>query len=114
MNGNAEEGLGEYKGLQVLPSERWVPFRRWNQALCEHFLSGRYQGRPIYLDLDDRAFESIRAQAFPEVTNAPSHLITSVRATLSTAIQTSNIFAAHVANCSGWQKSHYAGFPPFV
>src|SRR6266702_3850970 len=111
---NSHESLGEYGGLQALTSESWKPYRRWNQALCEHFFSDQFQGRPIYLDLDDRTLQAMQSSPFPEIRQAQAHLITSVRATLDTSTQTSNPFGIHIANCSSWQKSKYSGFPPFV
>ena len=110
---SSQSALVEFVGLASLPDE-WRFYRDWNQALRKHFFAGRFQGRPVYLDLDERNIELVRASVLPDVVDAQSHLINAVRATLITSGVNVNPFRAHVKNGVDWQQAHYQGEPPFV
>lgn len=111
---DSDEPLREWIGFQALAIDPWGSYKRWNQALCEHFFSGHSQGRPIYMDLDHRALQAVQALVFPGIKQPQTHLVTSVRATLNTSSQKANPFQVHITNCHGWQTSQYSGYPPFA
>lgn len=44
-----------------LPVLSWSAYDVWNSALCEVFFSGRWAGRPVYLDLEGPVLERLGA-----------------------------------------------------
>jgi hypothetical protein len=98
-----------------MPSlSEWVTYTRWNAALAAEFFSGRYGGRPVYIDLESDALNRIaRAIGLEHDGDIEERLISAVVPTLGLADRAS-LFGAHVRRLRTWRTGERDLPPPIV
>jgi hypothetical protein len=42
----------QFIGLENIKDDDWEEYKKWNLAICNYYYSGRFENRPVYLDLD--------------------------------------------------------------
>jgi len=86
----------------------WQAYDRWNAAIAEEFFSGRYGGRPVYLDLEDDVLARLAKSAAEDPGSPRDALVAAVRPTLFTR-NPSVLFKAHLTRLDAWDL---VGPPP--
>ena len=106
---------GEFSGLVKSAPKRWQNYRLWNHALCEHFFTGRFSDRPVYLDLDSDVLSRIARETFDSGVS-PEHLLRqAVVETLDTdRYAPDGVLSTHLGFAEAWRRSRVESFPPFI
>lgn len=87
-------------------------YDRWNSAIADEFFSGRYGGRPVYLDLEDDALERIKAAAGGQ--GDPSEgLVAAVKPSIRLHGRGA-LFGVHAARLRGWRAGDMGTPPPVI
>lgn len=96
----------------------WERYDLWNGAIYEHFFTGRWQGRPVYLDLDDHALEQLGGLLSdgesPDVETLEAEFAAAVVATLLVSEEGAGTFTAHAERLRKWRGSKAENIPPFL
>jgi hypothetical protein len=92
----------------------WTTYTRWNAAIVAEFFSGRYGGRPVYIDLEDDSLARIGEAVELEGSIDPQQgLIAAVAPTLGLGAGES-LFGKHVGRLRTWRRNEQSGAPPIV
>ena len=92
----------------------WTTYTRWNAAIVAEFFSGRYGGRPVYIDLEDDSLARIsEALELDESVDPQQGLIAAVAPTLGWGAGES-LFGKHVGRLRTWRRSEEPSPPPIV
>ncbi|MFO0734015.1 MAG: hypothetical protein U0361_24245, partial [Nitrospiraceae bacterium] len=104
------EGLVASSGMQDKESQG-NELERANEALARAFFSGRFQGRPVFLTLDNRARSEVANELGLDVDEAEAHCCDAVGRYLDAG---KNPYRDIIATAREWEKAGHPGFPPFV
>src|SRR4051794_13877151 len=99
--------------MTVAGTADWSAYDRWNRAIADEFFTGRYGGRPVYLDMEDDALARIAAAAESPGEEPRAEFIEVVRPTLY-LLPRFSIFRAHRRRLSVWRHRRKEGPPPVV
>lgn len=92
----------------------WPAYIAWNDALAGHYFSGRYEGVPVYLDLDPNVLSAIGKHLCSPGQEPAKTFVAVVRSTLNFAPHGPTTFARHNAAVRAWRHSERHGPPPVV
>ena len=102
----------------------WSPYQLWNEDIVQHFFSGSYAGRPVYLDLEGELLAQFAHQIGSEAGVPPSDpmraFCRSVTRTFEFHPDQPPMLQRHVRAAGTWAASlpaqHHQGAapPPFV
>ncbi|MBO9533547.1 MAG: hypothetical protein J7513_11305 [Solirubrobacteraceae bacterium] len=99
--------------MLAAPDTTWITYDQWNAAISDEFFSGRYGGRPVYLDLEDAALLRIADAAGEGADDPQAALIDAVGATLALR-ERASIFGAHRRRLAEWSRAGRQGPPPVI
>lgn len=87
-----------------------INFDFFNSAINEIFFDGRYQSRPIYMDLEDEE----RIEVAKKVSLDPDEFDIELGRCVAETLQwdKANIYSWHLNNLKNWQSSKFESFPP--
>lgn len=88
-----------------------INFHFFNSAINEIFLDGRFQYRPIYMDLEDEEREEVAKKVNLDADEFDIELGRCVAETI--LWDNPNIYLWHLNNLKKWQSSKFEGPPPF-
>ena len=92
----------------------WMTYTRWNAAIATEFFSGRYGGRPVYIDLEADALGRIaQAIGLEHGGSVEERLTSAVVPTLGLA-DGASLFGAHVRRLRTWRTGERDSPPPIV
>src|SRR4051794_1970057 len=89
-----------------------IDYDHLNRVVNETFFSGRYDGLPVYLDLEDKIAEELAHQLSVDKQAVASTLGVVVEGTLKWD-QRADIYAAHPQRLEEWAKAPPKDPPPF-
>jgi hypothetical protein len=92
----------------------WETVDRWSEATCEYFFSGRWAGRPVYLDLEEEVTKHIAARAGVGDSDPRKALADAIKPTLNLNAGTPPLLQGHVRRTDVWRRGGANGPPPFL
>jgi hypothetical protein len=112
---------GEHMASLFMPEEhrRWDESRidSWNAAIESEFFSGKYEGRYVYLDLEDDVIARVGSVALGmevDAGTAQADLERAVRETLDLESSSVGVFAFQRKAWLSWAFNKQEGPPPFL
>lgn len=103
-------GSGVESGMQVRANE-CNDLKRVNEALARAFFGGRFQGRPVFLTLDNQGRTEVAKCLRVDFDDFESRCCEMVGRNLCTG---DNPYREIVASAREWEKAGQPGFPPFI
>ncbi len=91
----------------------WINYDRWNSALAEEFFTGRFGGRPVYLDLEDDVLARVAEVAGASSVDPRECLLDVIKPTLFVLPRLS-IFRAHRRRLATWRGRGEDDPPPVI
>ena len=92
----------------------WQEYRRWNDAIAEDFFSGRFGGRPVYLDLEEDVCGRIARTAGFSEGDPKQAIFDATTPTLTAGVDGQGTFSGHIEQLRIWRVNGKPGWPPFV
>lgn len=89
-------------------------YDKWNDALCDHYLTGNWKGRPLYLDMEESVLAQIALVAGHQIEDSKSAFISAVKKTLNLSIGSRKTFQRHADRLAHWTMINDIRKPPFV
>lgn len=97
-----------------LHDDRFVEYDHWNRAISAHYLTGTWNGRPLYLDMESSLLQEIAEHVGGQIHDPKSEFIRSMKATLNLKIGSGSTFQQHVNRLQQWERDPSSAHPPFV
>ena len=92
----------------------WSEYRRWNDAIADEFFSGRFGGRPVYLDLEDDVCQAIAERVDFDGPDPREALLAATTPTLTVGVDGMGTFSDHTERLRFWRLGGRSDWPPFV
>ena len=93
---------------------RWTSYLAWNDALAGHYFSGRYEGVPVYLDVDPNVLSAIAKHLCSPGQEPDEVFVALVRTTLHFRLYGPSTFSRHIAALRVWRRTERLEPPPIV
>lgn len=91
----------------------WATYDRWSNAIADEFFSGRFAGRPVYLDLEEDVLARVAEAA--EFTGDPTDGFVAAVAPTISLFERRSLFGAHAVRLRRWRTDpHTITAPPVV
>ena len=97
-----------------LHDDRFVEYDHWNRAISEHYLTGTWHGRPLYLDMEASLLQDIASRVGAHIQDPKSDFVRAMKATLNLTMGSGTTFQQHVNRLQQWELDSSSGHPPFV
>ena len=98
----------EASGLTSQDHEKWGEYCVWNKAIAQYFYTGRFQNKPVYLDINDQLIIEIGADL--KIKNPVAHFKRAIKKTLSVK----NLLSNHSVVAINWRNRKVEETPPFI
>ncbi len=100
----------EAKSLSKKISPEWRSYSLWNKALSEHFFSGNYEDRPVYLDINDQLLADLGEEIGLDNDQVVASFISAISGTLAEGLH----FDSHYYVAAEWRQRKEEEAPPFI
>lgn len=98
----------EASGLTSQDHEKWGEYCAWNRAIAQYFYTGRFENKPVYLDINDQLIIDIGTDL--KIKNPVAHFKRAIKKTLSVK----HLFSNHSIVAINWRNRKVEETPPFI
>ena len=101
------------KSAAALPSDPWLEYDKWNEAVRDRFFSGQFANRPVYLDVEDQTLADLsnRAGGHDDPRDA---FRKAVADTLNLGVPGKSVFFPQTHRLRAWRRDGRRETPPFL
>ena len=105
----------QFIGLENIKDDDWEEYKKWNLAICNYYYSGRFENRPVYLDLDKEIINELYKENINNEENEIENFTNAIIKTIKYSLENeTTAFEKHLKLARSWKYNSYEESPPFL